>query len=94
MANIQPKKKTRQKYRAQLQGLNRARFNRLAKLIDNPRKDLGWHHDVGKLLQELEPVQRRTEEWFRELAKALGPSPASLRKLLQFARLYRKRVSS
>jgi hypothetical protein len=90
VANIQPKKKTRQKYRAQLQGLDRVSFDRLAKLIDTPRKNLGWHHDVGKNLQKLEPVQRRGAEWLINLAKTLGPSASSLRKLLKFAKLYRK----
>jgi hypothetical protein len=90
VANIQPNKETRQGYRARLQGLDRDHFDSLANLIDSPRKDLGWHHDVGKLLQKLEPVQRRGTEWLINLAKALGPSTTSLRKLLQFARLYRK----
>jgi hypothetical protein len=80
VTNIQPNRETRQGYRARLQGLDRDHFDSLADLIDSPRKDLGWHYDVGKLLQKLEPVQRRGTEWLTNLAKALGPSTASLRK--------------
>jgi hypothetical protein len=93
VANFQPtSNQKKQRYRTQLRNASdRAAFDKLAKLMDMPRNDLDWHYDVGQLVHQLEPVRRRGKEWLLNLGNALGPSTASLRKLLQFTALYAKR---
>jgi hypothetical protein len=92
VAKIQPTPlKTRTVFRAKLPARTQGTFDRLARLIDRPRADLRWHHQVGiraLRLMQAAPVRSRTEWWSR-LARALGPCPALLQKAARFARLYR-----
>jgi hypothetical protein len=91
VAKIQPTPlKTRQAFRVKLPARARGAFDRLARLIDRPRADLRWHHQLGARAQELmgaAPARSRTEWWYR-LARALGPCPALLQKAARFARPY------
>ena len=90
MAFIKPSSnQARQKHRARLsQGMDQDNFDRLAKLMDAPQNDLAWHHDVGKLVKRLHPRNHRGTECLINLARALGPSVASLQKSLRFVVLY------
>jgi hypothetical protein len=91
VAKIQPTPaRARQAFRAKLPARAQAAFDRLARLIDRPRADLRWHHQVGTRARRLMRVdpERSRGEWWPRLARALGPCPALFQKAARFARLY------
>ena len=90
MAKIQPTSgDVRRRYRRTLPGPEQRRaFDELGRLIDSPRDDLAWHHEVGTLVGQLRPEGWRGSQWVRRLAEALGPSPELLAKARRFAQLY------
>jgi hypothetical protein len=93
VAKIQPTPRdVRLRYRRALPGERQWRaFDELGRLIDSPRDDLAWHHEVGKLVLRLRPEGPRGSQWARGLAEALGPSPAWLARARRFADLYPSR---
>ena len=90
MAKIKPTSAAvRRQYRDKLPGpKQRGAFDQLARLIDDPRADLVWHYQVGTLVRQLRPEDRRGTQWSRKLAEGLGPSRELLEKALRFAELY------
>jgi hypothetical protein len=90
LARIQPTPEAvRQKYRQTLPGPKQEKaFGALARLIDDPRDDLAWHHAVGVHVGRLRPDQPHGTHWVRQLAEALGPSKELLGKSLRFTELY------
>jgi hypothetical protein len=76
VAKIEPTSDAvRQKYRQSLPGPKQQKaFNALARLIDDPKDDLAWHHVVGVHVGRLRPEKPHGTHWVRELAEALGPS--------------------
>jgi hypothetical protein len=90
VAKIEPTPEAvRQKYRQTLPGPNQQHaFDALARLIDDPKDDLAWHHAVGVLAGRLRPEQPRGTNWVRQLAEALGSSKELLAKSLRFTELY------
>jgi hypothetical protein len=71
-------------------GLRNA-FNKLARLIDNPRRDLDWYHRVGLLTRRLCPRDRpgyHGQRCLFKLAEVLGPQQWMLRKAVRFVELY------
>jgi hypothetical protein len=90
VAKIQPTSEAvRRRYRETLPGERQRRaFDELGRLIDSPRDDLAWHHNVGELVRRLRPEGRRGTQWSRGLAEALGPSRDLLAKARRFAQLY------
>jgi hypothetical protein len=91
MAKIQPTPaRARQAFRDQLPERARGAFDRLAKLIDHPRADLRWHHEVGTRARRLmlADPDRPSGAWWPLLKRALGPCPAVFQKAARFAQLY------
>jgi hypothetical protein len=90
VARIQPTSDAlRQKYRQTLPGPKQHQaFDALARLIDDPRDDLAWHHAVGVRVAKLRPDQPHGTRWVPQLAEALGPSKELLAKSLRFTELY------
>jgi hypothetical protein len=93
VAKIQPTPRdVRLRYRRTLPGARQRRaFDELGRLIDSPRDDLPWHHEVGALVGRLRPEGQRGSQWARRLAEALGPSPEWLAKARRFVELYPSR---
>jgi hypothetical protein len=64
----------------------------LAKLIDDPRPDLDWHHAVGRLTARLRPGRDQQATfpggWLAQLSEALGPGPSLFQKSARFAAEY------
>jgi hypothetical protein len=90
MAKIQlASEEVRREYRASLRQPGQcAAFDRLVRLLTDPRDSLAWHHEVGRLVGQFRPEDPRGTRWSRKLADALGPSPELLEKSLRFAELY------
>jgi hypothetical protein len=90
MAKIQlAPEEVRREYRASLrQPGQRAAFDRLVRLLSDPRDSLAWHHEVGTLVRQFRPEDPRGTQWSRKLADALGPSPELLEKSLRLTELY------
>ena len=56
MAKIKPTSKdVRRSYRQDLSGPQQRAFDALGDLIDSPRDDLAWYHNVGELVGRLRP---------------------------------------
>jgi hypothetical protein len=85
MAKIRPPSpdKTRQ-YRGKLPSNQRRPFDALVRLIDAPRGDLPWHHEVGRLAGQLRSEPAPGTTW-SDLAEALGLSEEVLQKSMRFA---------
>jgi hypothetical protein len=83
--------KDRQDYRRQLPGVRRSTFDQLANLIDAPRQDLGWYHQLGTLVRQMFPEgTRHGQKDLAKLAEALGPCSSMLQKAARFVELYQE----
>lgn len=79
------------KYRDHLLPKQQRLFDRLVRLLAEPRTDLRWYHEVGRQVQGLRPESPRSSEgqlWSRALSQALGPATGLLYKTSQFVQLY------
>jgi len=84
-----PRPEIRQAFRSELPRDMQEVFDRLTDVVDHHRDDLGWYHQLGKLLHDLRSQKGGGDRWsMKRLAPALGPSDSTLTKALRFVELF------
>ena len=78
-------------YRKNLRPDQQRLFDRLARLLAEPRNDLGWYHEVGEQVRALRPENPRSSnggQWAVVLSEAMGPATGLIYKTSRFVDLY------
>jgi hypothetical protein len=64
---------------------------KLQKLLANKQSDLAWHHEVGRLVDQIVPERTYNQAEIVRLAEQVGEGRDFVYKVLAFARLFRER---
>lgn len=92
MATISPT--DRKSFLAKLTADQKTAFVKLKELLGDEQEDFAWHHEVGRCVQMICPLEADSENLgygdrrIEKLARLLKCTPAPLRKKLRFAREY------
>jgi hypothetical protein len=92
VAKIKPTSQAvRQRFRRSLNPTQQQAFDDLCQQLDRPASDLGYYHEVGRLVDSLIPPTKQARggiRWLKNPAAALGPCLAFFQKALRFYNEY------